>query len=419
MREVSCTQAGTWNRCAHGTCADGPVAQLQTRIYFLRALEWRLPWLHCGFMAGPMRQYTSLTHSLTPSIPRSFVHSRTHSFTHALTHSLPPSFTWVTNPSTSFVTHPPSPHESTHLLLHVLPCLFVHSFMYAFIFSWPHSPTHSLPAPLPPLTRSLTRSWRVTHPRSLTHNRLPTITWSLIHSFTRAPTLPPIPSPTHPVSSICSHDFMRGRNILAYRKDVHCYLSCSSSWWSCSFLTRKPSNSVSFLPINEFVYADDTYVVATDPCRAETHEMHRSNGNELWFSPQCEEMRCIAYWVRSLHHSLWRKFPYMQSIDIISRKLFGCHWRWRPGNLQTIGWNQKAIRQTGENMRESGGIPLCTPNKRSVSSKFVSCQSCCITCTQCGWIIGGTAGNIWVSSKLQTARQIWNLYEFMKVHVGE
>ena len=36
------------------------------------------------------------------------------------------------------------------------------------------------------------------------------------------------------------------------------------------------------------------------------------------------------------------------------------------------------------NWRESGGILPCTPNKRSVSSKLVSCQSCCIACTQCG-----------------------------------
>ena len=35
-------------------------------------------------------------------------------------------------------------------------------------------------------------------------------------------------------------------------------------------------------------------------------------------------------------------------------------------------------------VRDGGGIPLSTPNKGSLCSKFVSFQRCCIACTQCG-----------------------------------
>ena len=45
-------------------------------------------------------------------------------------------------------------------------------------------------------------------------------------------------------------------------------------------------------------------------------------------------------------------------------------------------WVKPKVNST--NWRECGGILPCTPNKRSVSSKLVSCQSCCIACTQCG-----------------------------------
>ena len=47
-------------------------------------------------------------------------------------------------------------------------------------------------------------------------------------------------------------------------------------------------------------------------------------------------------------------------------------------------WVKPKVNST--NWRESGSILPCTPKKRSVSSKLLSCQSCCIACTQCGWI---------------------------------
>ena len=43
-----------------------------------------------------------------------------------------------------------------------------------------------------------------------------------------------------------------------------------------------------------------------------------------------------------------------------------------------------AAKRLPKNWREFGGILPCTPNKGSISSKFVSCQSCRNACTQCG-----------------------------------
>ena len=107
------------------------------------------------------------------------------------------------------------------------------------------------------------------------------------------------------------------------------------------------------------------------------------NSTQLNSSPQPEEMRGIVSWVRRFHRSSWRKLPYMQIIHLVSGSLFGCHWRWWLRNLPAIRWSQRSPRQTSENLAASYLAPrtqdLCLP-------KFVSCQSCCIACTQFGWI---------------------------------
>ena len=51
---------------------------------------------------------------------------------------------------------------------------------------------------------------------------------------------------------------------------------------------------------------------------------------------------------------------------------------WMPLALAALKFasNWVKSRVTPTNWRESGGIPPCTPNKGSVSSKLVSCQGC-------------------------------------------
>ena len=53
---------------------------------------------------------------------------------------------------------------------------------------------------------------------------------------------------------------------------------------------------------------------------------------------------------------------------------------WMPLALAALKFASNWVkpRVTPTNWRESGGIPPCTPNKGSVSSKLVSCQGCSI-----------------------------------------
>ena len=91
-------------------------------------------------------------------------------------------------------------------------------------------------------------------------------------------------------------------------------------------------------------YADDTLVVARDPCRTETHmrrieAMGMNDGLRLnWKKCEVLPIGCEA----SIAAPDGNYFPYMQIIHLIFGKLFGCHWRWRPRNLQAIGWSQRS-----------------------------------------------------------------------------
>ena len=141
--------------------------------------------------------------------------------------------------------------------------------------------------------------------------------------------------------------------------------------------TRQPC----VLLVNELVYADDTLVVATDPCRAETHMRCieamgmnfglRLNWKKCGVLPIGCEASIAALTEVTLHANhpshIWEVI--WMPLALVARKSAG-------------DWAKPKVNST--NWRESGGILPCTPNKRSVSSKLVSCQSCCIACTQCG-----------------------------------
>ena len=143
--------------------------------------------------------------------------------------------------------------------------------------------------------------------------------------------------------------------------------------------TRQPC----VLPVNELVYADDTLVVATDPCRAETHmrcieAMGMNYGLRLnWKKCEVLPIGCEAF-IAAPDGS------YLTCKSSISSHIWEVIWM--PLALvapKSAGdWVKPKVNST--NWRECGGILPCIPNKGSVFSKLVSCQSCCIACTQCG-----------------------------------
>ena len=138
--------------------------------------------------------------------------------------------------------------------------------------------------------------------------------------------------------------------------------------------TRQPC----VLPVNGLVYADDTLVVARDPCRTETH-MRRIEAMGMKYGLRLNWKKCEVLPIGCEASIAAPDGSYLTCKSSIS--YLGSY-------LDATGAGGPEIcRRLGEAKgRESGGILPCTPNKRSVSSKLVSCQSCCIACTQCGWI---------------------------------
>ena len=104
--------------------------------------------------------------------------------------------------------------------------------------------------------------------------------------------------------------------------------------------------------------------------------MRSSNGNELWFSPQLDG-RNARYCLSGAK---------LASQPLTEAPLHAKH----PSHIWEIIWMPLALvarkfaddwvkpRVNSANWNGSGGIPPCTPNRRSLSSKFVSCQGCCI-----------------------------------------
>ena len=182
----------------------------------------------------------------------------------------------------------------------------------------------------------------------------------------------------------------QGRNILAYHKDVHYHLSCSQSWWPCSSLTRrlnsqwklKPGNPVSFLSMNWFMLTIHWWLP-----RTLVEQKHIWDALKQW-----EWIMVFASTGRNARYRLLgAKLPSQPLTEVTLHANHLSHiWEviWMPLALvapKSAGdWVKPKVNST--NWRECGGILPCTPNKRSVSSKLVSCQSCCIACTQCGWI---------------------------------
>ena len=181
-----------------------------------------------------------------------------------------------------------------------------------------------------------------------------------------------------------------GRNILAYHKDVHYHLSWSQSWWPCSSLTRrlnlqwklKPGNPVSFLSMNWFMLTIHWWLP-----RTLVEQKHIWDALKQW-----EWIMAFASTGRNARYCLLgAKLPSQPLTEVTLHANHPSHiWEviWMPLVLvapKSAGdWVKPKVNST--NWQESGGILPCTPNKRSVSSKLVSCQSCCIACTQCGWI---------------------------------
>ena len=152
---------------------------------------------------------------------------------------------------------------------------------------------------------------------------------------------------------------------------------------SAKFAMEVETRQSCVLLVNKFVYADDTLVVDTDPWRAETH------------------MRCIE--AMGMNYDLrlnWKKCEVL---------LIGCEASivFPDGSYLTC---KLSILYLGSYLDASGagGPEICRrlgeakgqldklvrvwrhstlyPQKRSVFCKLVSCQSCCIACTQWGWI---------------------------------
>ena len=242
----------------------------------------------------------------------------------------------------------------------------------------------------------------------------------------------------------------------------------ASAKFAMAVETRQPC----VLPVNELVYADDTLVVATDPCRAETHmrcieAMGMNYGLRLnWKKCEVLPIGCEAsiaapdgsyltckssisylgsyldatgavsfrslasvthghgtqalYWrcakqkdcakifrcFKSENKASSRSAPPTTAVASLytldPQEFFGRPRRcgcsairgrrvWPKGLPLALVAPKSAgewvkPKVNSRNWRESGGILPCTPHKRSVSSKLVSCQSCCIACTQCRWI---------------------------------
>ena len=150
--------------------------------------------------------------------------------------------------------------------------------------------------------------------------------------------------------------------------DVHYHPSCSQSWWPCSSLTRrlnsqwklKPGNPVSFLSMNWFMLTIHWWLP-----RALVEQKHIWDAlkQREWIMVSASTGRNARYYLLGAKLPLQplTELPYMQIIHLISGKLFGCHWRWWPRNLQAIRWSQRSIRQTRESL---AGILPCTPQQK-------------------------------------------------------
>ena len=84
----------------------------------------------------------------------------------------------------------------------------------------------------------------------------------------------------------------------------------------------------------------------------------------------------------------------MQKITLIFRKLFGCIWHGWTGNLQTIRWSERPIRQLGEGLAELENADRIYPTKswpeRILRGKFrlaakIACKDnrCRALCSRC------------------------------------
>ena len=178
----------------------------------------------------------------------------------------------------------------------------------------------------------------------------------------------------------------QGRNILAYHKDVHYHLSCSQSWWPCSSLTRRLNSQWNW---NQATLCPSCQWIGL--CwwlpRTLVEQKHIWDALKQW-----EWIMVFASTGRNArYYLLGAKLPSQPLTEVTLHANHPSHILeviWMPLALvapkSASDWVKPRVNST--NWRESGGILPCTPNKRSVSSKLVSCQNCCIACTQCGWI---------------------------------
>ena len=151
---------------------------------------------------------------------------------------------------------------------------------------------------------------------------------------------------------------------------------------SAKFAMEIKTRQSCVLPVNELVYADDTLVVATDPCRAETH-MRCIEATGMNYGLRLNWKKCEVLLIGCEASIAAPDGSYLtckSSISYLGSYLDACG-AGGPEMCRRLGAGQRSIRQTGESL---AAFYLAPRTKRSISSKLVSCQSCCIACTQCG-----------------------------------